>query len=392
MKKLISIIGSTGSVGISSLKIIEKKKSLFKVNLLLAKKNYSSICRQIKKFKPNYFVVIDQTVYQKIKKKFKKNKVKILSEFNSNTFRKKNDITISAIPGIAGLKPTLEMIKCSKKILIANKESIICGWNLIKNLASKNKTQIIPVDSEHYSILKLAEHHKMEEIEKIYLTASGGPFLKYKISRLKKIKPKEALKHPKWKMGKKISIDSSTLMNKILELIEAQKLFNIPKNKIDILIHPNSLVHAIIEFKNGLVKLLYHQTSMIIPLANAIFEDNVDIKDFYISKNKNFKNHVNNLTFEKVNEKIFPIIKIKNKVNEYPSSPIIVNAANEILVDQFLQKKIPFLSIFKVIMAILKDRNYRKYAIKKPKNVDQIIQIDMWARKTAYKKIKRYSD
>ncbi len=392
MKKLISIIGSTGSVGISSLKIIEKKKSLFKVNLLLAKKNYSSICRQIKKFKPNYFVVIDQTVYQKIKKKFKKNKVKILSEFNSNTFRKKNDITISAIPGIAGLKPTLEMIKCSKKILIANKESIICGWNLIKNLASKNKTQIIPVDSEHYSILKLAEHHKMEEIEKIYLTASGGPFLKYKISRLKKIKPKEALKHPKWKMGKKISIDSSTLMNKILELIEAQKLFNIPKNKIDILIHPNSLVHAIIEFKNGLVKLLYHQTSMIIPLANAIFEDNVDIKDFYISKNKNFKNHVNNLTFEKVNEKIFPIIKIKNKVNEYPSSPIIVNAANEILVDQFLQKKIPFLSIFKVIMVILKDRNYRKYAIKKPKNVDQIIQIDMWARKTAYKKIKRYSD
>ena len=200
------------------------------------------------------------------------------------------------------------------------------------------------------------------------------------------------MKHPKWKMGKKISIDSSTLMNKILELIEAQKLFNIPKNKIDILIHPNSLVHAIIEFKNGLVKLLYHQTSMIIPLANAIFEDNVDIKDFYISKNKNFKNHVNNLTFEKVNEKIFPIIKIKNKVNEYPSSPIIVNAANEILVDQFLQKKIPFLSIFKVIMVILKDRNYRKYAIKKPKNVDQIIQIDMWARKTAYKKIKRYSD
>ena len=173
---------------------------------------------------------------------------------------------------------------------------------------------------------------------------------------------------------------------------EAQKLFNISENKIDILIHPNSLVHAIIEFKNGLVKFLYHQTSMLIPLANAIFEDNLNIKDFYTPKEKNFKNQIKNLSFEKVNEKIFPIIKIKKKVNEYPSSPIIVNAANEILVDQFLQKKIPFLSIFKVIMVILKDRNYMKYAIKKPKNVEQIIQIDLWARKTTYEKIKRYCD
>ena len=216
MKKLISILGSTGSVGMSTLKIVEKKRNHFEINLLLAKKNYSSICRQIKKFKPNYFVIIDHTTYKKIKKKFKKNKVKILNKFNSKIFKKRNDITVSAIPGIAGLKPTLEMVKCSKKILIANKESIICGWNLIKNLDLKKKTKIIPVDSEHYSILKLVENHNMKDIEKIYLTASGGPFLKYKVSQLKKIKPKEALKHPKWKMGKKISIDSSTLMNKML--------------------------------------------------------------------------------------------------------------------------------------------------------------------------------
>ena len=392
MKKIISIIGSTGSVGISSLQIIEKKRKFFKVNLLLANKNYLLICKQINKFKPNFFVVIDKSVYKKVKKKFRKSKVIILNKFSSKLFKKKNDISICAIPGIAGLKPTLEIIKCSKKVLIANKESIICGWNLIKSLSSKHNSKIIPVDSEHYSIMKLVENHKIKEIKKIYLTASGGPFLNYKISKFKKIRPKDALKHPKWKMGKKITVDSSTLMNKILELIEAQKLFNISNNKIDILIHPNSLVHAIIEFKNGLVKLLYHQTSMIIPLANAIFDDNLDIQDFYNSNKKSFKDEARNLNFEKVDEKIFPIIKIKNNVNEHSSTPIIVNAANEILVDQFLRKKIPFLSIFKVIMAILKDRNYKKYAIKKPKNINQITLIDMWARETTKNIIQRHSE
>ena len=164
--------------------------------------------------------------------------------------------------------------------------------------------------------------------------------------------------------GKKISIDSATLMNKILEIIEAQKLFLIPNNKLEIIIHPNSLVHAIIELKNGLSKFLYHQTSMIIPLANAIFEENLNIEKFYKIKN-NKDNMTNDLKFQKVNNTIFPIIKIKNRANEYTSTSIIINAANEILVDRFLQKKkIPFLSISKIIMNILNDRNYRKYAIK----------------------------
>ena len=165
------------------------------------------------------------------------------------------------------------MIKLSKKILIANKESIICGWNLIKKNALTNKTKIVPIDSEHFSIFTLLKSHKLNEIKKFYITASGGPFLNYKRKQFKNIKPKDALKHPKWKMGKKITVDSSTLMNKMLELIEAQKLFDIPNNKIDILIHPNSLVHAIIKLKNGLTKFIYHETTMIIPLANALFEE-----------------------------------------------------------------------------------------------------------------------
>ena len=281
MKKIISILGSTGSIGAHSLKILNKKKKFFKFYLLAADKNYKLICKQITKFKPQIFIINNNKVFEKVKKKFKNNKVQILSSLNyQKKLFKKSDITIAAIPGIAGLEPTITLTKKSKKILIANKESVICGWDLIKKAASKNKTKIIPIDSEHFSIMKLIENHKMTEIRKIFLTASGGPFLKYKISKLKNIKPHQAIKHPKWKMGKKISVDSASLMNKLLELIEAQKIFSVSAKKIDIVIHPQSLIHAIVEFKNGLHKFIYHKTTMSIPLANAIFENNVFINDF----------------------------------------------------------------------------------------------------------------
>ena len=235
--------------------------------------------------------------------------------------------------------------------------------------------------------MKLLENHKINDIEKIFLTASGGPFLNYKLSELKNITPSDALKHPKWKMGKKISIDSATLMNKILELIEAQKLFSIPESKIDILIHPNSLVHAIINFKNGLTKLLYHETSMIIPLANAIFDGKIDINDFYKKTKQKNNKILQNLYFKKVNKKTFPIIKIKDEINKFPSTPIIINAVNEVLVGEFLKKKLPYLSIYKHILGIMKDRNFKKYAIKNPNNIKQILEIDNWAKSTIKKKL-----
>ena len=238
--------------------------------------------------------------------------------------------------------------------------------------------------------MKLLEKDKLKEIKKIYLTASGGPFLNFKVSQLKKVKPHEAIKHPKWKMGKKISIDSATLMNKMFELIEAQKLFSIPKNKLDVVIHPESLVHAIIELQNGLYKFIYHETSMIIPLANAIFEDRLNIEDFLKFKASSNKSNIyKSLNFQKVNEKIFPIINLKNRINEYNSTPIIINAINEILVDQYLKKKLPFTSFYKLILSVLNDRNYKKYAIKEPKNIEQILQIDKWSRRSTYEKIEK---
>ena len=379
MKKKIIILGSTGSIGSTTLKIIDKKKSSFKVILLSAKDNYSLICKQIQKYKPKYFVITNSSVFIKVKKKFKNKKIDILDNYNKINFKTKIDLVISAIPGIAGLSPTLSIMKFSKKILLANKESVICGWHLIKQVSAKHQVKIVPIDSEHFSILKLIENHKLNHIRKIYLTASGGPFLNYKPYQFKKIKPKDALKHPKWNMGKKISIDSSTLMNKILEIIEAQKLFNISSKKLEIIIHPNSLVHAIVVFRNGLTKMLYHHTTMITPIANAIFDGKLDINDFYKLTTDEKKN-IESLIFKKVNSKIFPAIKLKDKANEFPSTSIIINAANEVLVDQFLYKKITYNDIIKGIEYILRDRNYKKYAIKRPKTIKQILDIDFWAK------------
>ena len=389
MKKNISILGSTGSIGLNVLSLINKKKSPLKINILAANKNYKLICDQIVKFKPKVFIISNYKTFVKVKKRYKKKNIKIINNVESQkNYIKKSDITIAAIPGIAGLKPTIELIKKSKKILIANKESIICGWNLIKKIAFKNNTKIIPIDSEHFSIMKLLEKQNIKNIKKIYLTASGGPFLNHKISKLKRVNPRQAIKHPKWKMGKKISIDSATLMNKMLEVIEAQKLFSIDEKKIDIVIHPESLVHAIVELKNGLFQFIYHETTMLIPLANAIFGQDININDYYKTKTDS-KNSVffKNLNFVKVDAKRFPIIKLKNRINEYISTPIIINAANEILVDQYLKEKISFNTFYKYLTLVLNDRNYKKYAIKEPKNIDQIFQVDNWSRKTIYKKI-----
>ncbi len=382
MKKLISILGSTGSIGLTTLKIIEKEKK-FKPYFFSANKNFKMISEQIKKYKPVFFLISNEKVYKKIKKKFKKSKTKIVKNIHLKDLRKISNITVSAIPGISGLTPTLLMIKRTKKMLIANKESIICGWHLIKLQSKKYKTKIIPIDSEHFSISKLLENVNQNEIDKVYLTASGGPFLGFKNSKLKKIKPYQALRHPKWNMGKKISIDSSTLMNKVLEYIEAQKLFKLSKNQLGILIHPESLVHAVIKFKNGLTKFLYHETSMTIPIANAIFDKNLIIEKFL--KKKYF---IKNLTFYKPDPKNFPIIRVLDKVNLFPSSSIIINGANEVLVDHFLRKKVPFLGITSIIKKILRDRNYRKYAIKSPKDLKQINKINSWAKTKTLEKIK----
>ncbi len=387
MKKKLTILGCTGSIGDTTLKLLNKKNKEYSYYILSGYKNYKKIKYLIKRYKPKFFVIFDDYTFQRVKKENLKNKVKILSSKDFNHFNfKKSDISILAIPGIAGLEPTLKCIQVSKKILIANKESIICGWNIINKLIKKYKVKTFPVDSEHFSIMKLIEQSNKNDIEKIYLTASGGPFLKYPLSKMKTIKPSEALNHPKWKMGKKISIDSATLMNKIFEVIEAHKLFSIEINKIDILIHPQSLVHAIIKFKNGLYKFLYFETDMSIPIGNALFEKNFEIKKHFNTKIKVKKNYlIKDLNFLNVDKKKFPAIKLKPILDKYNSLPIILNAANEIFVDQFLKKNMSFCSIINYLFHLLKDPKIRKYAIKKPSNLKTILSIDEWTRSKAIK-------
>ncbi len=383
MNYKISIFGSTGSIGETVFKLLKNNKKNFEFYILAGNRNYKKIIYQIKKYQPKFYIIFNNATYNKIKKKIKNKNVKILSSKEYSDYKfKRCDVSISAIPGIAGLKPTLKTIEFSKKMLIANKESVICGWNLIEKSAKKNDTIILPIDSEHFSIMNLIKGEDPKEIEKIYLTASGGPFLHFPLKKMRNIKPSQAIKHPKWKMGKKISIDSATLMNKIFEVIEAQKLFSLDFKKIDIVIHPQSLVHAIVKFKNGLSKFLYFGTDMSIPIGNALFGSSFELNKFI--SNKSLNNKVDqSLFFTKVNAKKFPAIKLKPILNKYVSMPIVLNAANEIFVDQFIKKNISFYSIINYLFFLLKDPNLRKYAIRKPSNLKTILTIDKWARDKA---------
>ena len=355
MKKKVCILGSTGSIGILTLEIISKDKKNFDVFLLSGNNNYKLLIYQALKFKPKYIYSNNFFLIEKINFFCKKNKIVIISDLNQLK-KIKFDITVSAISGIAGLLPTLNIIKFSKKILIANKESIICGWKFISKELKKYNCLFTPVDSEHFSISNLIQNKNKNSIKNIYLTASGGPFFNKKIN-LKKVTPVQAAKHPNWKMGKKISVDSANLMNKILEIIEASLIFNLPINKFKIIIHPQSLIHAIIEFRNGLSSMMHHDNDMKIPLANSLYDD------FYINKELTDKFSFENvLSFYNPNIKKLPsikILKLTNTLNE--TGFILINVLNEILVEKFLNNKILFTDIVYKLLDILNSKAVKNY-------------------------------
>ena len=376
MKKII-ILGSTGSIGKQTIEIIGKNKKNFKIVLLSTNKNINILSKQIKKFNVQNVIVTDINSFKKIKKKFKK--INVFNNFEKldKIIKSKADYTMSAISGFDGLRPTIKIIKKTKKIAIANKESIICGWELIKKELKKNKTTFIPVDSEHFSIWSVIRDSHKDEIEKIILTASGGPFLNEK--NIKKVKLINALKHPNWKMGKKISVDSATLMNKIFEVIEAKKMFDLELDKFDILIHPKSYVHAIVKFKNGLIKIIAHDTDMKIPIYNSIYID--EKKQYYFNLKKINLEILNSLNLQKVNDKKFPVIKLLKKLNNKNSLfDTAVVSVNDEIVNLFLKKKIKFFEISKKITTILSLAFLTKLKGQKPKNLAQIEKLNEFVR------------
>ena len=376
MKK-IAIFGSTGSIGSSLLKIIKDDQKNFKIELLTANKNYKRLIKQAKFFNVKNLIIADQRSFLRANESIKNKNIdiNIYNDFNSfrKIFKKKKiDYVMSAITGFHGLKPTLDIIEFTDVIAIANKESIICGWNLIKKKLDKYKTKFIPVDSEHFSIWSLINKGQDKNINKIYLTASGGPFRNYPLSRFKSITPKIALKHPNWSMGKKISIDSATMMNKVFEIIEAKKIFDLSYDQLEILIHPQSYLHAIVKFNNGLTKLLIHDTNMSIPIFNSIY---LNDKNRIKSKKLDLK-VLNNLDLKKVDKIRYPVIQIIKQLSDRDSLfETVIVSANDSLVKLFLKKKIDFNHISLILLKILKLREFTKLKDIYPTNVRQITNL-----------------
>tara|TARA_S200000501_G_scaffold289100_1_gene273897 strand:+ start:1533 stop:2714 length:1182 start_codon:yes stop_codon:yes gene_type:complete len=371
MTKNIFLLGSTGSIGTSTINVLRKDKKTFKLKLLTTNNNISKIYEQAKEFKVKKVIIFNKEKKNYLIKKFKKKKIKIYHSINDafKNNKSKSFLTINAISGIDGLEPSVDIIKYSNNLAIANKESIICGWKFIKQELTKNKAGFIPLDSEHFSIWSLLKKEKKINIDKIYLTASGGPFLNKKLENIKDIKPKFALDHPNWKMGNKISIDSATMMNKIFEIIEAIKIFDINRKKFKILIHPKSYIHAIIHFKNGLTKLLAHDTTMEIPIANALYS----IKGEYKLEKSNFNfNKLNGSNFAKPDSKNFPLLKILNYDFKNTYFEIILVSINDRLVKDYLESKISYIDIHKNMLRLIKKPYFLKYYNQKPKNIIDI--------------------
>tara|TARA_B100001027_G_scaffold206942_1_gene170936 strand:+ start:1140 stop:2237 length:1098 start_codon:yes stop_codon:yes gene_type:complete len=360
MKKKIAILGSTGSIGKSTVEIIKKNKKNFEVVLLTSHKNIKELDKQRRIFKVKNLIVTDHKSFIFLKKKYRNKQIRIFKDYKNldKIFKKKIDYTMSSISGLTGLDPTLKIIKKTKIIAIANKESIICGWSLIDKALKKFKTEFIPVDSEHFSIWTLIRNTNYSLIDKVYITASGGPFLNWPLKKILKATPSNALKHPNWSMGKKISVDSATMMNKVFEVIETQRIFNLPKSKIQILIHDKSYVHAIVKFKNGINKILAHDTNMKIPIFNSIYHNS---KKTFLSKSLDI-NKLNNLNLKKINILQFPFLKIlkiipdKNTLFE-----TIVVSANDELVSLFLKKKINYSQFQKKLLSIINLKEFQAY-------------------------------
>ncbi|MDA8918705.1 1-deoxy-D-xylulose-5-phosphate reductoisomerase [Candidatus Pelagibacter sp.] len=383
MKK-IAILGSTGSIGTSLINILKKDKKKFKIELITAKKNYKRLIKQTKYFNVKNIIITDKKSFLIARELLKNKKINIYNNFNSLKYifrNKKVDYTMGAISGFEGLKPTLDMIKFSKVIAIANKESIICGWQLIKKELDKFKTRFIPIDSEHFSIFSLIESSTKDNIEQVFITASGGPFKNLPYNRFKSIKVNDALNHPNWTMGKKISIDSATMMNKVFEIIEAKKIFNLNYNQLNIYVHSQSYIHAIVKFTNGLTKILIHDTNMTIPIFNSLYPK----FEKKIKTNRLNKFILNNLELNEVDIKKFPAVKLINILPDKDSLfETVLVSANDALVDLFLKKKINFTDITSKLIKISKLREFKKYKSIKPRNIAQIEQLAQYVSLKTY--------
>ncbi len=377
--KKIAILGSTGSIGKTTLKVIKKNKSNFKIILLTANQNYKELLKQTREFKVQNVIITNKISYEKFKLKNKDSKIKIFNNFKNlnKIFKSRADYSMCSIVGIDGLDPILKLIKFTKVIAIANKESIICGWNIIKKNLKIFKTKLIPVDSEHFSIWYGLRNSNTKNLNKVYLTASGGSLLTFSKKKIKKINIKDVLKHPNWKMGNKITVDSSTMMNKVFEVIEARNIFDLSLKQVSILVHPKSYVHAILKFDDGMIKIIAHHTTMEIPITNSIYDTKINP---IIKKNLDIQT-LNNLNFSRIDFNKYPAVKIlKILPDKFTLFETIIVSANDELVRLFLKKKIKYHEITKKLIKFISKKEFLKYKKKLPNSISEIVNLDRYVR------------
>ncbi|MDC1077997.1 1-deoxy-D-xylulose-5-phosphate reductoisomerase [Candidatus Pelagibacter sp.] len=372
-KKQIAILGSTGSIGKTLLSVVDPKT--IEIKLLSANKNYKNILKQAKIFKVKNLIIFNNDSFKKAIKYNKNPNINIYNnlEILSKILKKKLDYVLSSISGIDGLIPTFKIIKFTKKIAIANKESLICGWLFIKRELDKNKVKFVPVDSEHFTIWQEINKINPNDIKKIYLTASGGPLLKYNFHYIKKVSMSKVLKHPNWQMGKKISVDSATMMNKCYELIEAKNIFNLSYKQLDILVHPDSYAHSLIVYKNSLIKLIFHETNMKIPIFNSLYDNKrIYKKDVAVDLKK-----MNKLNLHQINKIKFPIVEVlKDLPKHYSLFETVLVTVNDNIVNDYLNKKIKFHEISKKVLKLINLNKFKKYKKRLPKDINEIIKLN----------------
>ncbi len=388
--KRITILGSTGSVGRNALDIVSRNKKCFKVSVLTAGNNVDLLEKQIKSFSPDVVALADEKAARELKKRLGKrhaSSIHILSGHDGvieAAAYNDSDFVLSAIVGSAGLAPTLSAIHAGKTIGLANKESLVMAGEMVIKASKKHRVKILPVDSEHSAIFQCIKGHKKSDLRRIILTASGGPFADRSLHELHDITPQDALKHPRWNMGKKISIDSATLMNKGLEVIEAHYLFNLPPDKIDVLIHPQSIVHSMVEFLDRSYIAQLSIPDMKGPIAYALT---------YPERLKNVitgleLDTVESLTFKKPDLESFPCLSYAYTALEAGGTmPSVLNAANEVAVNAFLKGIIRFTAIPHVIKKIMD-----QHSLISETGLDVILEADKWARKKAKEIIKSLQD
>lgn len=376
--KRIAVLGSTGSIGRQTLDVVRKNKDKFSVVALTARDNYDLLLEQIIEFKPKMVALLNRDKAKRLKIELQHEDIEVLEGEEgiiSCSRDSESDLMVNGLVGISGLIPTLEAIKSGKDIALANKETLVAGGHLVTELAGKRKVKILPVDSEHSAIFQCIGVTPAEQVKKIILTASGGPFRGKKINQLKNVTIKDALKHPNWRMGNKVTIDSATLMNKGLEVIEAKWLFGIEPDKIEVVVHPQSIIHSMVEFVDGALIAQLGSPDMRIPIQYALtYPERME---------GGFSTYnpvaAGNLEFYEPDTESFPCLRLAYEaLKEGGTMPVVLNGANEIAVESFLAGAIPFVAIPKVVEKVMSKHHSREAP-----GIDEILHWDKWSRREA---------